>query len=83
MEQVKTTTAIKINHGGCLGNYRKSAELTKRAAWATNSLDVVVLLARKLFADENFLTLLKAESLVTMPSYLERRIRSHGAHLEG
>ncbi len=67
-----------MNHGKCLGNYRKSSELTKRAAWATNTLDVLVLLASTLFADENFLTLLKAESLVTMPGYLERRIRQLG-----
>lgn len=72
---MKKTTTKRMNHGDCLGNYRKSAELTKRAAWTINSLDVVVLLASKLFADENFLTLLKAESLVTMPGYLERRIR--------
>ena len=51
---------------------RNSLALPGRAATAAKLLYNVNALFVELFADENFVTLLQAESLTTIPSYLRQ-----------
>jgi hypothetical protein len=50
---------------------RSSRALPSRAASALRSIEVVSDVFRRLFSDENFITLLEAESLTAIPSYLQ------------
>lgn len=54
--------------------YRQHAQankaLLKKAAVTTERLTLLTSIIRQLFSDENFVTLLRAESLLTMPEYL-------------
>lgn len=58
--------------------YRQEADrqklLVKKARLTENHLIFVVSALKKLFQDENFLTLLRAEGLDTLPEYLGQRI---------
>jgi ParB family chromosome partitioning protein len=58
--------------------YRQEADrqklLVKKARLTENHLVFVVSALKKLFQDENFLTLLRAEGLETLPEYLAQRI---------
>jgi ParB family chromosome partitioning protein len=58
--------------------YRQEADrqklLVKKARLTENRLLFVVSALKKLFQDENFLTLLRAEALETLPEYLAQRI---------
>jgi ParB family chromosome partitioning protein len=58
--------------------YRQEADrqklLVKKARLTENHLIFVVSALKKLFHDENFLTLLRAEGLETLPEYLAQRI---------
>jgi ParB family chromosome partitioning protein len=58
--------------------YRQEADrqklLVKKARLTENHLIFVVSALKKLFQDENFLTLLRAEGLETLPEYLGQRI---------
>ena len=49
---------------------RNTLALPERAQTAIRCLDKVKALFSKLFADENFITLLQAESIIMMPTYL-------------
>jgi len=53
----------------------KSRKLVKRAAIANQRLILLVSVMRKLYADENFVTLLRAEALMSMPEYLDAEIK--------
>ena len=59
--------------------YRQEADrqklLVKKARLTENHLIFVVSALKKLFQDENFLTLLRAEGLETLPEYLAQRIQ--------
>jgi len=61
--------------------YRQEAErqqlLVKKSQIAENRLLFIVSALRRLFGDENFLTLLRAEGLDTLPTYLAERIQIH------
>jgi ParB family transcriptional regulator, chromosome partitioning protein len=63
--------------------YRQEAErqqlLVKKSQIAENRLLFIVSALRRLFGDENFLTLLRAEELDTLPTYLAERIQFHEA----
>jgi len=54
--------------------YRQHAQsnraLLKKAAVTNERLTILTSIIRRLFSDENFITLLRAESLLTMPEYL-------------
>jgi ParB family chromosome partitioning protein len=54
--------------------YRRHAEsnraLLKKAAVTNERLTILTSIIRRLFSDEHFVTLLRAESLLTMPEYL-------------
>jgi ParB family chromosome partitioning protein len=60
--------------------YRKETErqqlLAKKAAIAQSRLLFVVNALRRLFADEHFVTLLRAERLITLPTPLAERLGS-------
>ena len=60
--------------------YRHEADrqksLVKRARLTENHLRFVVSALKKMFQDENFLTLLRAEGLETLPEYLAQRIQT-------
>lgn len=59
--------------------YRQEADrqrlLVKKAQLTENRLLFVVSALRSLFGDENFMTLLRAEGLDTLPAYLAGRIQ--------
>ena len=59
--------------------YRQEADrqkfLVKKARLTENRLIFVVSALKKLFRDENFLTLLRAEGLETLPEYLAQKIQ--------
>lgn len=59
--------------------YRQEADrqklLVKKARVTENRLLFVASALKKLFQDENFLTLLRAEGLETLPEYLARRVQ--------
>jgi len=61
--------------------YRQEADrqklLVKKHQITQTRLLFVVSALKKLFADENFLTLLRAEGLDTLPAYLAERIHAH------
>ena len=60
--------------------YRQEADrqqlLVKKARITENQLLFIGSAVKKLFQDENFLTLLRAEGLETLPEYLAQRIQS-------
>jgi ParB family transcriptional regulator, chromosome partitioning protein len=51
--------------------------LVKKSQITQNRLLFIVSALKKLFGDENFLTLLRAEGLDTLPAYLAERIQIH------
>jgi ParB family chromosome partitioning protein len=59
--------------------YRQEADrqkfLVKKARLTENRLLFVVSALKRLFHDENFLTLLRAEGLHTLPEYLAQKIQ--------
>lgn len=61
--------------------YRQEADrqklLVKKSQITQNRLLFIVSALKKLFGDENFLTLLRAERLDTLPAYLAERIKIH------
>ncbi len=61
--------------------YRQEADrqklLVKKSQITQNRLLFIVSALKKLFGDENFLTLLRAEGLDTLPAYLAERIQIH------
>ena len=61
--------------------YRQEADrqklLVKKHQITQTRLLFVVSALKKLFSDENFLTLLRAEGLDTLPAYLAERIHAH------
>jgi ParB family chromosome partitioning protein len=58
--------------------YRQEADrqklFVKKARLTENQLLFIVSAFKKLFQDENFLTLLRAEGLDTLPAYLSERL---------
>jgi ParB family chromosome partitioning protein len=66
---------------GLVRAYRQEADrqkvLVKKAQIAQSRLLFIVSALKKLFADENFLTLLRAEGLETLPAFLAERIQTH------
>lgn len=73
-KRLSATTLIRI--------YRKETErqklLVKKAELAQSRLLFVVNALRRLLADENFVTLLRAESILTMPTPLAERLGHRG-----
>jgi len=65
----------KSKFGG--NRYTKVFELPRRTEWVARSLEDIVSIATELFTDERFVTLLRAESLLAMPSYLAKRVTKH------
>ena len=61
--------------------YRQEADrqklLVKKSQIAQNRLLFIVSALKKLFSDENFVTLLRAEELDSLPAYLGERIQIH------
>lgn len=53
-----------------LVHWQKTFAAPIHATWVQNKLDATVILIGELFIDESFLTLLRAESMLTMPTYL-------------
>jgi ParB family chromosome partitioning protein len=65
--------------GALVRVYRQEADrqklLVKRSQLTENRLLFIVSALKKLFGDENFVTLLRAEELPTLPAYLAERIQ--------
>jgi hypothetical protein len=60
---------MKSEHRG------KVPELVERAAWCKEQLEVLASLTARLLEDENFVTLLRAERLLTIPTSLSQRLK--------
>lgn len=78
-------TKRKLSSAALLREYHRQVDknraLVKRAAVTNQRLLLFVSILRRLFADENFVTLLRAESLVTMPAWLESQVqRKENSH---
>jgi hypothetical protein len=56
--------------------------LPARAASTTKHLELLRSVFGRLFADENFVTLLRAESITTVPAYLARILEKPGGGRE-
>jgi ParB family chromosome partitioning protein len=71
-------TKKRVTADGLVRAYRKETDrqklLVKKAAVSQSRLLFVVNALRRLFADENFVTLLRAESLLTLPRPLAERL---------
>jgi len=72
---VTTSSLVRI--------YQREVErqkmIVKKAEFAQQRLLFVVSALRQFFADENFINLLRAEGLDTLPEYLSERVRGSGA----
>lgn len=69
----------KISSKALLREYRRQVDknraLVNKAAVTSQRLLLLVSILRRLFADENFVTLLRAERLVTMPEWLAAQLK--------
>ena len=76
----KTPTEVTTN--SLVRSYQREVDrqklMVKKAEFAQQRLLFVVGALRQLFADENFTTLLRAERLETLPTYLAERVWSGG-----
>jgi ParB family transcriptional regulator, chromosome partitioning protein len=74
-----TKTRKRISSRALVNEYRreieKTRDLMRRASIVNQRLLLMVSMMRRLFADENFVVLLRAESLLTMPEWLAGRIK--------
>jgi ParB family transcriptional regulator, chromosome partitioning protein len=69
----------KLSANVLVQTYRRHVEsnraLLKKAAITNDRLTILTSIIRRLFGDEDFVTLLRAESLLTMPEYLTTCIK--------
>lgn len=69
----------KLSAHALVQTYRQHAQsnraLIKKAAVTSERLTLLTLIIRRLFSDEDFVTLLRAESLLTMPEYLTSSLK--------
>ena len=69
---------------GCFSPYfchaAYSAGLPKRAAFVKRQLSLVTSIFRELFSDENFRTLMRAESLTAVPVHFKPLLEEAGKH---
>jgi ParB family chromosome partitioning protein len=74
-----STTARRLTGAKIVKEYRreiqKQRELAKKAAVTKERLVLLVSVLRRLFSDEHFVTLLRAEQLTEMPQPLAERLR--------
>jgi ParB family transcriptional regulator, chromosome partitioning protein len=72
-------TQRKMSTRELVNEYRreidKTKALVKKASITSQRLLLLVTMMRRLFADENFVVLLKAESLLTLPALLADKVR--------
>jgi hypothetical protein len=65
---VSAANRIRVCGDAC--HLRKTSELPERAALAAKRLERFNSVIEILFQDENFITLLRAESMLTLPTFL-------------
>jgi len=70
--KVSARTLVKEYHR----HAEKSLTLIRRAAVTNQRLLLLVSIVRRLFGDENFITLLRAESLLTIPEFLATALKA-------
>jgi ParB family chromosome partitioning protein len=79
----KTTPPSDVTQSSLVRNYQREVErqkqIIKKAEFAQHCLLFVVGALRKLLADENFTTLLRAEGLDSLPQYLADRVWPRGS----
>lgn len=75
-----TNRRSKVSARSLVKEYHRHAEksltLIRRAAVTNERLLLLVSIVRRLFADENFITLLRAESVDTIPEFLATALKS-------
>ncbi len=79
----KNIPSKKVSIRGDAGMLRRTLELPERAVWVKQHLHSVTSLVATLFADENLVTLLRAESIVTVPACLAfafKHVPDRGEH---
>jgi ParB family chromosome partitioning protein len=78
VSRLRTQTKKRVTADSLVRAYRKETErqklLVKKATVSQSRLLFVVNALRRLFADEHFVTLLRAEALLTLPRPLAERI---------
>ncbi|RAR61970.1 ParB family chromosome partitioning protein [Paraburkholderia unamae] len=74
---VSTTTVIRTYQD----EVKRQTALVRKAEFSQQKLLLVVGALRQLLSDENFVNLLRAETLTTMPKYLAERVWPSGSHV--
>ncbi|WP_321904353.1 ParB/RepB/Spo0J family partition protein [Paraburkholderia tropica] len=74
---VSTTTVIRSYQD----EVKRQTALVRKAEFSQQKLLLVVGALRQLLSDENFVNLLRAETLTTMPKYLAERVWPNGSHV--
>ncbi|WP_234774582.1 plasmid partitioning protein RepB C-terminal domain-containing protein [Paraburkholderia tropica] len=74
---VSTTTLVRTYQD----EVKRQTALVRKAEFSQQKLLLVVEALRQLLSDENFVNLLRAESLTSMPKYLAERVWSNGSHV--
>ncbi|WP_321957652.1 plasmid partitioning protein RepB C-terminal domain-containing protein [Paraburkholderia bannensis] len=75
--KVSTTTVIRTYQD----EVKRQTALVRKADFSQQKLLLVVGALRQLLSDENFVNLLRAEALTTMPKYLAERVWPNGGHV--
>ncbi len=80
--QTPRKTSSEVTTNSLVRSYQREVDrqklMVKKAEFAQQRLLFVVGALRQLFADENFTTLLRAEGLETLPTYLADRVWKSG-----
>ncbi len=81
--QRRSTPSADVTPSSLVRNYQREVErqkqIIKKAEFAQRCLLFVVGALRELLADENFINLLRAEGLDTLPQYLAERVWTRGS----
>lgn len=76
MEHIVTSHAEISRLGRGIGPNARLAKFRYQVVWARTFLDELSITAAELFSDDTFVTLLRAESLLILPSSLSDRLRN-------
>ena len=83
--RTSTTTHSRVSTATVIRTYqdevKRQTALVRKAGFSQQKLLLVVGALRELLSDENFVNLLRAETLTTMPKYLAERVWPGGSHV--
>ena len=81
--RVKSRSNTRTSADGMVLAYRRETQrqklLIRKAKICDTKLLFVVTALKRLFADENFVTLLRAENMIAMPKYIAQRLKTEAS----